>query len=164
MRDETFPMGLPCPCYPDPGCPWHKSPCLWPVQNSHLLRGFWKGVPEGCLEWGGICCPQVSKALSTHLDMSIWTRKRGTLKSPLPSQSCDPGGIIQETLCDRCVPSLAPGHKGLCAIFWRENPLSALVRKLDLRNLGVPIVAQWVKDLTLALWGFGFDPRPCSMG
>ena len=27
--------------------------------------------------------------------------------------------------------------------------------------LGVPIVAWWVKDLTLSLWGCGFDPWPC---
>ena len=30
-------------------------------------------------------------------------------------------------------------------------------------NLGVPIVAQWLKNLTLPLWGYCFHPWPCSV-
>ena len=30
--------------------------------------------------------------------------------------------------------------------------------------LGVPVVAQWVRNLTLSLWGHGFDPWPLSVG
>ena len=69
-------------------------------------------------------------------------------------------------------------YSGNIYIFWySRRPGNLLIIKIwcwnlnthlhDSKNIicsGVPVVGQWIKDLTLSLWECGFDPCPHSVG